>query len=252
MPRMGVLLLAAALATACDPYFAVQEADTIEAYETYLTDNPNGSRAFEAATRLEELYLRKARKSKELADFDAYLERFPKGRQREAANLEREAVLFDRASATGTAAAWKLFLDEYPKPRKRRGRPAKDGLQATAYVERHTTMSAVRIEGVNLAENPDGPIDGKGFRFDLTNNGDQTLTTLTFAIDYLGADDVSLGRRTWPLVAPKFPTPIEEEKKVPLEPGDTRTWDWTTGDLPDGWAEKVRISPIRIRFAEAD
>ena len=46
--------------------------------------------------------------------------------------------------------------------------------------------------------------------------------------------------------------PIEEEFKQPLQPGQSRTWVYTTGDLPADWAKTVRVVPVDIGFAGAD
>jgi len=51
-------------------------------------------------------------------------------------------------------------------------------------------------------------------------------------------------------VAPSFPTPIEEEKKIPMASGETRTWEWTTGDLPDDWSGKVAVVPLKLTLAD--
>ncbi len=106
------------------------------------------------------------------------------------------------------------------------------------------------IEPVNLAENPDGPKDGWGFTMQVTNQGDKTVTDLRFTLDYLGPEGQVLDSKEWPVVAKKWPLPIEEEKKVPMKPGETRTWFWSDGGLPEIWEKGARVYPTRISFQE--
>ncbi|MCA9572350.1 MAG: hypothetical protein KC656_31135, partial [Myxococcales bacterium] len=251
MRRVLCLSLLLATGLACDDFGAVQREDTIPAYEAYLADHTTGPNVFRAQVRLEELYLAKARDSGKLEDWDAYLERFPKGQHTDAAIAEREASLFAWAEWEATPEAWKTFLDEYPKPRDKRGTPARDGLEATTYAP-HLSNGPMDIHDVNLAEDPTGPMNGKAFVVDVTNEGDKTIVQLWYRIHYLDADGHSLGYREWPVVAPlrNFPVPVEDDKTVPMKPGETRRWEWWTGDLPERFAGKARVIPIRIRFAE--
>jgi len=251
--RLTLLSLILALGFACaDPFTAVQEADTIEAYEAYMADHPDGRFQMQAESRLEELYLQAARDGKTLEAYDAYLERFPEGVLLEKAMLERETFLFDWANATNTIASWEKFLEEYPKANKKRKQHARRVLKVLGYSD-HLDVGGVRQKKVNLAENPDGPLDGWGFQVDVSNNGDKTIESLWMTIEYLGDGDVVLDKRDWPLVAPYWTTPVEEERKVPMKPGETRTWDWSTGSLPAKWSEKVRVIPTQLFFVgEAD
>ena len=83
--------------------------------------------------------------------------------------------------------------------------------------------------------------------------GDEVITDMRLKIHYLNEQGASLMAKTWPVVAPTYPVPIEEEKKVPIQPGETRTWWWTDGVLPKGWVEKsVRIEVFKLQRAEAE
>lgn len=245
---LSTLALALAL-VGCDPFMDVQDADTIEAYEGYLAEHPDNANAFKARIRLEELYLAKAEASEDPADWDLYLDKFPDGTHHDKAVRLREEHLFAWATAEGTEAAWATFVEAYPKAKQGRNKKARDALAAMTYLPKLAFAEPV-IAKTNLAEDPDGPLDGWKMDVDVTNNGDKTVATLWFRVHYLGADGTSLGSREWPIVAPyaNWPVPIEEERTVPMKPGETRTWTWSTGDLPDGWANKIRLEPFRIRF----
>jgi hypothetical protein len=234
---------------ACDPYPSVARTDTIEAYQGYLAEHPTGANALRAQVRLEELVLERARASGSLEDWDAYLAAFPDGYHRETALKERETSLFTWARNEATVEAWDTFLREYPRPGRGRKTEAEDGREAAAYAV-HLTTGPVVIDKVNLADDPAGPLDGTRFRMDVTHGGDKAIETLWYRIHYLDAAGRSLDERTWPLVAPykTYPVPVPDEQTFPMEPGETRTWEWSTGALPEGFADKVRVVPYEIHF----
>jgi hypothetical protein len=234
-----------------DPYAEAQESDSIEGYEKYLAENPSGAFQLQATSRLEEVMLEKARESQDLADFDAYLARFPTGTFREKALADREDVLFKYADNTDTAAAWQQFIDEYPQGDKKRKQEARRRLKV-AQNKDAVSMTAPEIEQTNLQNNPEGALDGWKFFVDVTNNGDKPITLLTLGISYLDDGGNVLDSETYPSVGSRYPgrSWIEDAYKEPLKPGETRTWEYSTGNLPVGWSRKVRIAPVNIAFAE--
>lgn len=239
--------------TACGDGFAqAQKANTIEAFEQYLADNPGGRFEMEATAQLETLYLADAREKKTLEAYDRYLQRFPKGDLRDKALAGREEFLFEDAKARGTVEAWDQFLTEYPKADKKRAKEAERGRDMASYAA-HVTTTPVVVDRVNMAEDPKGPKDGWGFTTEVTNTGDRTLTELRLTLSFLADDGRTLVEKEWPVVAKTWPIPMEEEKKVPMKPGQTRTWLWTDSDVPAPWlegAKKVSVRPTRVVFAE--
>lgn len=254
MYRMAWLTVSLATMLACDPFASVQSIDTIDAYEGYLAEHGSSSNAMFAEVRLEELYLDKARTSGALADWDAYLKRFPKGHHHDTAIKERESSLYAWAQEENTPEAWTTFLTEYPKPTERRGKPAKDALEASTFARDNLTTGPVRIEKINLAEDPEGPLNGTGIYMDVTNTGDETIEILWMRVHYLGPKGTSLGSREWPVVAPLrvFPVPVLDAWTVPMKPGDTRTWEWTTGEVPETWTGEVKVVPYKVQLAKAE
>jgi tetratricopeptide (TPR) repeat protein len=234
------------LSTACGDNFAdVQKADTIEAYETYLKNNPDNRFMLEINSRLEDLYLQAARDAKALEAYDAYLARFPEGVLREKAILEREVFLYDWANAENTGESWNTFIEEYPRAEKTRRARAKRMIAVHEYQE-FLDLSPPRMEQINLAEDPEGPLNGWGFYVDVTNNGSRTIESMYLTIEYLGAEGRAVGSREWLLVAPYPPIPVPEVQKTPMKPGETREWSWETGNMPEGWERKVRVYVSRI------
>lgn len=245
------MILALALLAACgDGFSTAQSMGTIDAFETYLEENPNGTHRIEAEAQLETLYLEEARANPSLEAYDRYLKRWPKGVLREKAVEERERYLYEWAKENGKAPAWDRFLKEYPRANDKRLKEAKRRRAVAEYIE-HLSWTDLVIEQVNLAENPDGPKDGWGFTMQVTNNGPKTIADLRFTIDYLDKHDRPIDTSEWPVVAERWPVPMEEEKKVPMKPGETRTWFWTTTPPdPKYWAGTARVSASRIRFVE--
>ena len=242
-----LLLAAALLLSACDDFAQVQKEDSIEAWEQWLSQNPDaGSKTATAKLRLEELYVEKARLRGTLEDRDAYLLRYPKGKYRDEIKKAREDALFQEAEDAGTVDGWKHFLSLCPDAGRRLDL-ARAGLKAAEYAP-NLKIGEVRVEPVNLAEDPKGPKDGVGFFADVTNAGPSTLTLLWFNLHLLDANGLVVGRKDGPLVAPQAASrlPIAEKDRVPMKPGETRTFTFTTGALPEGFANKVKLIPARL------
>ncbi|MEN0067699.1 MAG: hypothetical protein AAGA48_36560 [Myxococcota bacterium] len=232
-----------------DPFVVAQNEDTIEAFEKYLTENPNGRFTMEASDRLETLYLKKAASEGSLEIYDQYLERFPKGNQRTKALKEREKFLFVWAKEQASGDAWKKFLDEYPKAEKKRKRYAQRMVGVYAYLP-NLEVGEVEQTQVNMAEDPNGPLNGWGWKVAVTNKGEARIKDLRMTIQYLGKEGQILDEREWPVVAPSWSVPIEEERKEVFEPGQTRTWDWSDGKLPEAWSESVKVFVSRVVMAD--
>ena len=235
--------------TACDPYGSIQLTEDIDAFEQYLKDYPSSPNIVSANARLEEIYLKRARKTQTLEGYDIFLKRWPKGVFKKKAMEERKEMLLIWAELQHTPEGWQKFLDEYPRADRRLRLKARRGKAAAEYMP-HLTIADVTITEVNLAEDPEGPLNGWGMRSDITNNGTESIQFLQMHVSFLDKDGVVLSTDKWPLVATQFPIPMEEEKKMPVKAGETRTWDWTTGDIPEGWAQKVSIKPTAITLVK--
>lgn len=249
---LSLLLAAALFATGCEDKFEVaQTAHTIEAYEQYLKENPDGTYVLQANLALEDLYLEKARSDGNLEGYDAYVARFPKGQHREKVMDERKQFLFDWAAEQDTPEAWQKFLDEYKTGEKKLRTKAK-ARKRMAENRDKVAFGPTEVEQVNLAENPDGPLDGWGFTADITNNGEAPISYLMVELQYLDDAGKAVKSEQWPAVASRLPgnLPMEEGFSDPIQPGASRTFFFTTGDLPAGWSKKVKLVPVDIGFAD--
>jgi hypothetical protein len=250
---MRHILLLAALFGCSDPYGAAQQADTIESYEKFISENPNSPKVDLAGMRLEGLYLEKARRDKKLSSYDDYLQRYPKGKMRQKAMDEREAFLLGWAASEDTTEAWIQFLDEYPKAKKRVKRRARQRLNMTKHRGK-VLLGQVKMDRVNMAEDPQGPLNGYGFWVDVTNQGKRPITRLDLEIAYLGPSGSPLGKKRWEVVHPgplhSDHTPMREGFSTPLKPGATRVWEWSDAEPPDHWTKKVTVTPVHIVLKE--
>jgi len=248
------LFVALLLAGCDDPYGDAKKADTIEAYQKYLDTRPEGADALLAESRLEELMISKAEETKAVADYDAVLTRFPKTKKLEDVQKGRAAAAFALAEKDGSADAYKKFLDEDPFADGALKKRAKTMVDVAAFAPTVAISDPVVTE-VNLANDPKGPKDGFGFTAEVTNNGTQALEYANLELQFLDAGGSKLKAVTYPVASPTGPggMPIEEVYTKPLAPAEKRTWSYSTGDVPEGWAEgkKVKLVLVGVRPAAA-
>jgi hypothetical protein len=251
---MRTLILVLMLAACADPYGDAQKADTIEAWESFVaTGNPSASQKLSAEQRLEELLVARAEETKKVEDYDAVLKRFPKSRQAKKMKEGRATAAFAAAEAANTAEAWKTFLDENDAADGALKKKARDRVAVAEYVDK-LAIGEVKAEQINLAEDPKGPKDGWGFTAEITNNGDKTIEYLNMELQFLDASGKKLGAATQPAVGSnKGGMPTAEAQLKALAPGEKRAWSYSTGEVPDGWAEgkATKLTPAAIRFAGA-
>jgi len=236
-----------------DPFAVALETDSIEGYEKYLEENPNSPKIDMAAGRLEGLYLEKARRDAKLESYDQYLRRYPEGRMLQKAQDERQRLLLAWAASTDTVESWSRFLKEYPKAKKKVTRRVNRRLNMAKHRDK-LTLGPVKMEQVNMAEDPEGPLNGYGFWVDVTNGAKRAVTRLDLEISYLGPSGKALGKKVWEVVHPgplhSDRTPMAKGFSTPIKAGDTRVWEWSDAEPPDGWTKKVTVKPVRITFKE--
>ena len=246
-----ILLFAFTLSACSDPYGDAQKADTIAAWEAFIKDNPKNPKRSLGEVRLEELYLKAARDGKTLEGYDTYLEKFPKGQMAAAAKTERREFLMEWARETDTPDAWKKYIQEYPTGNSKAQREAKRRLNM-AENKGAIEFGPIKMEQVNLAEDPNGPLNGYGFYVDVTNKSEKAIERLNVQISYLDDNGKSLKKASWPAVAQRLPAglPMPEGFNKPIAPGESRQWEWTDGEMPSGWSKKAKVTATDIKFVE--
>lgn len=249
---MRTLVLVAALLSGCaDPYEDTKKIDTVEAWESYVATKPTGSKLLFAEDRIEELMTKKAEESKKVEDYDAVLKRFPKSKDLKKLQDARVQIALAEAQKANTEEAWKKFETENPFADPALIKQSRTRAEMAAYTP-NLSFSEPIVKQVNLAENPKGPLDGWGFEADVTNNGDRTLSRLNVEVQLLDANGAVLRAFQYPAVASSLPggLPIPEGFDKPMAPKDTRHWAYTTGDIPEGWSQKVKVVPVSVAFAK--
>jgi hypothetical protein len=247
---MRTFLLFLFLAACADPFADAKKVDTVEAWETYLGTDPSGSDRLNAESRLEELLVERANTSGKLEDYDAVLKRFPKTRQATKLKASRAAAAYALAETENTPAGWKKFNDENPEADATMRKKATNRVQVAAYQDK-LVLGEIKVEEVNLAEDPRGPKDGWGFSVEVTNAGDKTLDYLNMEVQLLDASGGKLDAKSYPLVGTSGPggMSLPEEYTKPLKPGDKRVWAYSSGEMPEGWSKQVKIVPVALRFS---
>jgi hypothetical protein len=258
---MRTLLVLFLLAACADPYGDAQKLDTIEGWEAFLSTEPTGSEKSGAMARLEVLLAEKASKSGEIADFDAFLTRFPKSSRADEIKGQRAAAAFKIAETDDTPEGWKKFVDENPTADGAMKKKATNRVLVAEYKDK-LPMGELKMEEVNLANDPKGPKNGWSFTVEVQNTGDRTVDYLNLELQFLGADGAKAGATSYPIVGTTGPggLPLEEVYTKPLKPGEKRTWNITAGPppegvenkagyIPDGWAKQARVVPVAIRFS---
>ena len=250
------LLLAAllvAFATGCsDPYQDTRKIDTIEAWEAFLKENPSSSYAAAAEGRLEELMFEAAEKSGKVADWDAYFARFPKGLKFKDAQEGRLGALYHTAETDDTVEAWTAFNEGCAAVKSCDATWKRWGPKRLKIAENRSSfeLGATDMKQVNLAEDPEGPLDGWGFFVPVTNKGNVAIERMVLRIRYFDAEGAELARKDWPVVAKALPgnIPFEDGFDKPIAPGETRTWEWTSGDMPAGWSKQIKVEAVDLTY----
>ncbi len=114
---LAVLLLA----TGCipSPYERAASTDTVEAYRTFLRENPTHPDIDAAEARLAELEFEDAKRLHTVIAYKRYLEAHPDEAPSRTAKTLLEGLRFNSAKEVGTVAAWRQFLQEHPNGAQR-------------------------------------------------------------------------------------------------------------------------------------
>lgn len=219
----------------------VEEINTIEAYEAFLATGPDAFLLPTIEKRLETLYFDRAAKEDTAASWDVYHLRFPEGGANAAlATKKRTEAHFREAFAADLTERWEKFASDFPKGGWLTARAAG---RAECQKYGKLTLGDVAVAPTNMAEDPKGPMDGKGVTVAVTNGGDGALEHVGMTLWYLSDDGAELSVQDYPLTSPTWKLPATEEQMRPLAPGETRTWFWSIGDeyAPKGWNGKVAV-----------
>ena len=225
-----------------------QIAGTPDAYEAFLARYPDSVYADSVRTSIEELRYSNAKNGADSALWRDYLEHHPQGKHVKHARRMEDEVSFNEADAIRTPASYQAYLDSHPSGEFVRG--ARGELDELGYLD-NVLIDNYRVEKINLAKDPKGPLNGWGMYADVHNNGDRILIEVKLELQFLGAAGTVLDTRKWWAVAPELmgmPTP--PRIVPPLRPEDSREFQFTTGEPPEGWNETFQLVILNLRFRE--
>lgn len=243
-------ILAGAVTGCSNPIDEAKQVDTIEAWEAYLAKpEATGSNKMAGEGRLETLMSAKAEADKSIPAYDALMKRFPKSRAMKDWSTQRIALALAAAEAENTPEGWQKFVAENPKAEGSMVKQAKNRIAIAEYSPK-MVVSELKIEQVNLAEDPKGPKDGWGFSCDITNNGDKAISYLNIELRITDPSGAAVNPVTMPAVASTYKVPMPEEWFKPIEPTQTRRWEYTTNEVPENFASapKATMQMITLKF----
>lgn len=244
---LPALLLLFALTGCANPYEDAKKADTIEAYEKFLSEHPDDAKAAEARARLAELSLEATRKVGTLEAYDAFIEKFPKGKSTETARKERKPLELAWAEQQDSVEGWQRVIDDYGKTDRKLMITSQRRLAACKNRD-FVGIGDMTQAQINYEGDPKGAMDGWEFKADITNKGDKPARQLNIALVLSKDDGTEVTTREWPVVAKRLPQnlPMPAGFDTPMAPGETRAWDFKVNNLPDGWTKaKIRLADVR-------
>ena len=243
-------ILSGAVTGCSDPIDEAKQFDTIAAWQAYLAKpEATGSNKMAGEGRLETLMSAKAEADKSIPAYDALMKRFPKSRAMKDWSTQRIALALAAAETENTPEGWQKFVTDNPKAEGSMVKQAKNRIAIAEYSPK-MVISELKIEQVNLAEDPKGPKDGWGFSCDITNNGDKAISYLNIELRITDPSGAAVNPVTMPAVASTYKVPMPEEWFKPIEPTQTRRWEYTTNEVPENFASapKATMQMITLKF----
>lgn len=265
-----IVWMALSLTACSDPFGDAQKANTVEAYEKFITENAESSRVFEANLAIEKLMTDKARETQDVADFDAYLEKYKSAPPNKTLYgkmmAERQQALWNKASDSNKVEDWKEFISQYEASAPKDVRIARQRLSVAEYLP-FLTMDPIEKTQINLSGDPNGPLDGWSFSTMVTNSGDKEIESLRLRIVFLDDADNIISSSDFTVIGcgdycqRKFvfedPSYAKQEPEIgrikpPLKAKEQREFLTTTGSVPPNWSKKIQTDFISIKFVKPD
>ena len=272
MKHIRMLILSSLFfsAACANPYEEAKTAGTIEAYDKFISENPDSRDVFSANMEIEILMVAKARETQAIADFDAYLTRFkdnpPTKGTYDKMLGERKDAFWNKALDSNKPADWQAFIDEYNVKDPKKTRIAKQRLVVANYLP-NLQMDPIEKAQVNLQGDDSGPLDGWEFSTQITNSGDKDIEAMKLRISFLDADGKATQMKDYTVIGcgdycqRKFvfedPSYIKQDPdigriKPPMKAGEARDFVKTTGDVPPEWSKQLKATIIAIKFVGDD
>ncbi len=246
----SLLLVGALLAGCATEYQAFDEAkaaNTVEAYEAFLAEYPDGVNKAAAVERLDDLDWAATEAENTAAAYEAYLAKYPEGRHVTDAQLAAPKLAWQDADFSGDIATIKAFLEKYSS-----GAYASNAQKRLELLERMPKHLEVGPTTLTQGEKKKWTVAA-----DVKNVGDANVVTAEFRVAWSNADGRVTRSKDWYLcVAPNDRFDSAEELVQPLAPGETRTFsfDFRRNEAADDWvedAEHIRVGLIDLVVGDA-
>jgi hypothetical protein len=252
--------LLALFACGPDPFNVAMDDGSIDTLRAFLVENPDHRLAYMAVSAIEKRYGEIAQESNTVEAWDNYMSRYPEGEHVRDGRQIRERLMYDIAAAENTPESWQAFLDAYQYS----STPLKDRAEQRAAVAPflgQLQFGEVSVNPANLAENPDGPMDGYAVTADFHNTTGRTIEKLTVQIDFTSDNAGVIQSERWPLVADRNPdrTGRTAEERRPIRNNEHRQFVFTIEPIgvsynegePDmRWNRQALVTPVFIVVSE--
>jgi len=241
-PASLSLALSLALLVGCEgmAFHNAEVVNTPESYEAFLAEFPESNRYEDIQQRVDKLRFEAATVDGSSEALRGYLQMHPSGEHVKDALAAEDQIFFEESQARGTIEAYQNYMDAHPKGQyQEKAQSLQDRLK---YLPR-VSIQDTSMQRINLANDPEGPMNGWEVLANVVNQGGRTLRLVELDIQVLDTSGEPFGEpHTWWAVSRElggFPTP--EAMKPPLPPGATRVFRWTTGEVPEGWTEQLKL-----------
>jgi len=210
-------------------YQNAEFANTAEAWESFLEKYPANEYAPDIRVRIEGLRFSKTEKENTREAYTNYLALHPKGKHEAEALAAIDLLDYETAVRGASMASFTKYLKAHPE-----GAYVKRSEEAHAKISYlpKVTLGPATVSRTNMAADDEGKLNGWRLQADVTNTGDRRLRVVELHVDILNADGKVLKSDKWWAVAPDLTIRAASlSMRAPLEPGETRGFNWTYSDM---------------------
>jgi hypothetical protein len=246
--QLAILAITALLGGCASEFAAFEEAkaaNTLEAYQAFLTEYPDGVNKAAAVERIDNMEWTVAESENTAEAYEGYMSAHPDGRHLQDAQLAAPKLAWQVADYSGDKAQVEGFLEKYG-----RSAYAKKGEARLALLElgpKHLEVGPTRLE--------EGGKNRWTVAADVKNVGQVDVITAEFRVAWRNGDGRVSRSKEWFLVVEKSDRyDAADELVAPLVPGETRpfTFSFRRSEAADDWVadvEHIQIGLVDLKTA---
>jgi hypothetical protein len=204
-------------------------ANTAEAWEGFLEKYPAYEGAPDIRQRIDGLRFTRAKRDHNLEAYTGYLALHPGGSHKAEALASIDLLDYEAAAREASLPAFEGYLKAHPE-----GAYAERARQAHARITYLPliTLGPSTVERTNMANDPEGKLNGWRLLAEVTNTGDRTLRVVELHVDIKAPGGKLLKSDKWWAVAPDLTIQAAPPgMRASLKPGEARMFDWTYADM---------------------